>query len=189
MYIWLLRCITLYQRRKKDTSLKIIEFLDTCVFINNLLWQSSGISLFLRKYYIVISDNLVGSFLNVFFFSLAVILSELREKLRKKDWVTGKGIQKNLCEGYYFCDFTLSFQCLFVAFFVYSLPKKNLCEGYYFCDFTLSFQCLFVAFFVYSLPPPLPFAEWPLWRHVFLLWLVFCVMISWVNDQKYENLL
>ena len=86
MYIWLLQCITLYQRRKKVTSLNTIEFLDTYVFINNLHWQNSGILLFLRKYYIAISDTLVGSFLDVFFLLLAVIISEFREKPRKKNW-------------------------------------------------------------------------------------------------------
>ena len=96
MYIWLLQCITLYQRRKKVISLNIIEYLETSVFINNLHWQSSGILLFLRKYFIVISNSLVGSFLDVLFLLVTVILSELREKLRKKDWVTGKSIQKKL---------------------------------------------------------------------------------------------
>ena len=36
----------------------------------------------LRKFYIVISDTLVGSFLDVFFLLLAVIVSELHEKPR-----------------------------------------------------------------------------------------------------------
>ena len=54
----------------------------------------------MRKYYIVISDTLVGSFLDVFFLLLAVILSELREKPRKKDWVTEK-VHRRI-EGYQF---------------------------------------------------------------------------------------
>ena len=77
-----------YQRRQKITSLNTIEFLVTYVFINNPHWKSSGILIFLCKYYIVISDALVGSFLDVFFLSLTVILSELHEKPRRKDWVT-----------------------------------------------------------------------------------------------------
>ena len=76
--------------------------LDTCVLINNPHWQSIVISVFLRKYYIVISDTLEGAFLGVFFLLLAVILSELREKPKRKDWVTEKCTQKNLCEGYHF---------------------------------------------------------------------------------------
>ena len=76
--------------------------LDTCVLINNPHWQSIVISVFLRKYYIVISDTLEGAFLGVFFLLLAVILSELREKPKRKDWVTEKSTQKNLCEGYHF---------------------------------------------------------------------------------------
>ena len=69
---------------------KPIEFLDTSAFINNPHWQSSGILIFLCKYYIVISDTLVGSFLDVLFLLLAVILSELCEKPRRKEWVTEK---------------------------------------------------------------------------------------------------
>ena len=102
---------------------KPIEFLDTSAFINNPHWQSSGILIFLRKFCIVISDTLVGSFLNVQFLLLAAILSELHEKPRRKDRVTEKSTSKNLCWGYHFFDCTLSF--LFVAFFVYSLPLPN----------------------------------------------------------------
>ena len=67
---------------------KTIEFLDTSAFINNPRWQRSGILIFLCKYSIVNSDTLVGSFLDVHFLLLAVILSELHEKPKKKDWVT-----------------------------------------------------------------------------------------------------
>ena len=64
-----------------------IEFLDKHVCINNP--QSSGIIISLCIYYIVILDTLGGSFLDVFFLLLAVILSELHEKPRRnKDWVT-----------------------------------------------------------------------------------------------------
>ena len=82
--------ITLYQQRQKITSLNTIEFLDTYVFINSPHWQSSGILIFLCKYYIVVSDTLVYSFLDALFLLLAIILSELREKPRRKDWVTEK---------------------------------------------------------------------------------------------------
>ena len=92
------------------------------VFLNNPLWQSSGILIFLCKYYIVVSDTLIGSSLDVLFLLLDVILSELIEKPRRKDWVTEKSTERNLCVGYHFFDCTLSFPCLFVAFFVYSLP-------------------------------------------------------------------
>ena len=79
-----------------------MNFWDTYVLINSPHWQSSAILLFLRKYYIVISHTVAGSFLDVFFSLLAVILSELREKPKRKDWVTEKSTQKNLCEGYHF---------------------------------------------------------------------------------------
>ena len=46
----------------------------------NPLWQSSGITIFLCRYYIVIFDTLVSSFMDVLFLLLAVIFSELHEK-------------------------------------------------------------------------------------------------------------
>ena len=50
-----------------------------------------GIIMLLCKYYIVISDTLVESFLDVLFLLLAVILSELHEKPgRNNDWVKEK---------------------------------------------------------------------------------------------------
>ena len=57
---------------------------NTDVCISNSHWQSSEIVTFLCKYYIVISDTLVGSFCALF-----IILSGLYEKPRtNKDWVT-----------------------------------------------------------------------------------------------------
>ena len=59
--------------------------------INNSHWQSGGIIIFLCKYFIIISDIPVGTFLYVLFLLLAVILSGLLEKPRRnKDWVTEK---------------------------------------------------------------------------------------------------
>ena len=58
-------------------------------FINILLWQSSGVLIFLCKYYIVVTDTLVGS-LDVLVLLLLVILSQLHEKTRRKDWDTEK---------------------------------------------------------------------------------------------------
>ena len=85
LHIWLLQRILLYKWRQKITSLNTIEFSDTYVFMNNPHWRNSGILTFLSKYYIVISDTLVGSFLDVFFLLLAVILSERFERPRRKD--------------------------------------------------------------------------------------------------------
>ena len=82
IYIYLLRRITLYQSRWKTTSLNKIEFLDTYVCINNPHWQSSGIIILLWKYYIIISDTLVDSFLEVLFLLPTVILSEVHVKLK-----------------------------------------------------------------------------------------------------------
>ena len=67
------------------------HILDTHACMNNPHWQSSGIIIFLCKYYTFISDTLVGFFLDVLFLLLAVILSELYEKPRRnKDSVTEK---------------------------------------------------------------------------------------------------
>ena len=60
------------------------------VCINNPHCQISEIMIFFCIYDVVISDILVGSFLDVLYFFLAVILSELHEKPRRKDWVTEK---------------------------------------------------------------------------------------------------
>ena len=109
LHIWLLQRITLYERGQKITSVGTIEFLDTHVCLNNPHLQSSGIIIFLSEYYIGISGKLVGSFLNVLFLLLPVILSELHEKPRRKDLVTANSTQKNLCEIHHFFDFTPSF--------------------------------------------------------------------------------
>ena len=103
--IWLLQRSTLYQQRYKTTFLNTTESLNTYVLINNPHWQSSGIIIFLCKYYIIISGTLVGSFLDVLFLLLVVIL-ELHEKPKRKDWVTEKSTLKNLCKGYHFFDCT-----------------------------------------------------------------------------------
>ena len=72
------------------TSLDAIEFLDRHVCANNPHWQSSGMIIFLCKYCIVISNKLIGSFLDVFFLLLAVTLSELHDRPKRKDWITEK---------------------------------------------------------------------------------------------------
>ena len=50
-------------------------------------WQGGRIIIFLCKYYIVISDTPVGSFLNVLFLLLAVILSGLLEKTKRNKYL------------------------------------------------------------------------------------------------------
>ena len=68
-----------------------IEFLDTHVCINNPHWQRSGVIIVFYKYFIVVLGTLRGSFLDLLFLLLAVMLSELYEKPRRsKDSVTGK---------------------------------------------------------------------------------------------------
>ena len=63
---------------------------------NNPHWQSSGNIIFLCKYYIDISDALVGSFLDVLFLLLVVILPGFHMKPRRKDWVSEK-IYRKIC--------------------------------------------------------------------------------------------
>ena len=92
--------------------------------------------MFLCKYYIVIFDTLVGSFMDVLFLLLTVTFSELREKP--------------------------SFLCLFCCF-VCLVPSRSQ-----------------VPYLLY---------KWFVWRCIILIWVVFCVMILWVNGRKYENLM
>ena len=74
----------------ESPSLGTTEFLDPLVYINNSHWQSSRIIIFWCKYDIVISDILVGYFLDKLFFLLTLISLEHCKKPRRKDWVTEK---------------------------------------------------------------------------------------------------
>ena len=77
------RYVTAYHVISKQVRNNI---LGTCC-INNPDWQSSVIT-FLCKYNIVVSDTLVGSFLDVLFLLFAVILSGFHEKpSRNRDWI------------------------------------------------------------------------------------------------------
>ena len=129
LHILLFQCITLYQKRQKITPLDTIEFFDTHACINNPHSEGSGIIIFLRKYYIVISDALGGSFLDAFFLLLAVILSELYGKPRRnKDSVTENITQKNLCEGHHdFYDCPSPFLCHLL--FSLWIPSPNPSEA------------------------------------------------------------
>ena len=100
---------------------KITQFLDTHVCIINPHWQSSEI-MFFCKLDVVISDILVDSFYDVLYVVLSVILPELHEKPRRKDWVTEKSAKKNLCEGHHFFSLRAPLPVsFFVAFFVYAI--------------------------------------------------------------------
>ena len=113
------------------------------------------------KYYVLIPDTQGGSFQDVLFLLLALILSELHEKPRRnKDSVTEKSIWKNLCEGHHF------FGCI---------PS-------FLCHLFLSSSTLFLF-------PGDVRVECPLKRYIIILRMVFCVMISRVKSQKFDNLL
>ena len=71
---------------------------------------------FLCKYYIVISDALVGFFLDVLFLLLAVILSELHVKRRRKDWVSEKIYRKICVRGIHFLTALPPFYVIFCCF-------------------------------------------------------------------------
>ena len=62
-------------------------FRHTCMY-KNPRWKSSGIIIFVCKYYVDVSDTLIGSVLDMFFLLLGAILSELHEKPRRKNRVT-----------------------------------------------------------------------------------------------------
>ena len=101
------------------------EFLDTNVCINNPLWQSSEIIIFLCEYYLVIWDTL-RTFLAVLFLLLAVILSELYEKPRSnRNWVTEKkNIEEFVWGTSLFWEHALLAMSFFAAFFLcFLLPK------------------------------------------------------------------
>ena len=58
-------------------------FRHTCMYKQPTLRKYTGILIFLCKYYIDISETLVGSFLELLFLLLAAVLSELHEKPRR----------------------------------------------------------------------------------------------------------
>ena len=91
----------------KTTSLDTIEFLDPH-------WQNSGIKIILYKYDTVISDALVGSFMDVLFLLLSVILLELHEKPNRKDWLTEKKCIEQFLWGISLFDYMFSFLCHFL---------------------------------------------------------------------------
>ena len=106
-----------YQGRWKITSLDTIDFFDTHVCINNPHWQSSRIIIFLCKYYIVISDTLVVSLLDVVFLLLAVVLSELHEKPRRNKDELQKKVHRRTCvKDITFLTARLPFYVIFCCF-------------------------------------------------------------------------
>ena len=76
-----------------------------------------------------------GSFLDVLFLLLAVILSELYEKPRRnKDSVTEKSTEKNLCDGHHCFDctpFFLSVICCFPCLLPHPSQVTYLLNGPY----------------------------------------------------------
>ena len=120
LYRWLPQRITLYKRWYKIVSLDTITFLDTHVCINNPKWKSSGIIVILCKYYIVISDTLIGSWMCFSYWSLYhqsfMRIQEEKIKLQKK-------VYRRICvRNIAFWMHALLLISFFDAFFVYSFP-------------------------------------------------------------------
>ena len=77
------------------------------------------------KCYIIISYTLVNFFLDVLFLLLAVVLSELYEKpRRKKDWVAEISTKNNFCEGHHFFDCKPLLLCQFLLLSLSNLLSK-----------------------------------------------------------------
>ena len=135
----------------------------THVCIKNPHWQSSEIMIFFCKYDVVISDIydvvildiLVGSFLDVLYCLLAVILSELHEKPRRRNWVTEK-VHRWICARH-------------ITFLTARPPL---------------FYIIFCCFLLLLPPLPIWCTCWMAPIKMIMPWLVFCVMIPWVNSQK-----
>ena len=83
LYIWMLHCIALYQRRQKIVSLDTIAFLDTRMQKQSIQTKQWNYNIFVQVLhsYLRYTDR----HLDVFFLLLAVILSDLHKKPRKKD--------------------------------------------------------------------------------------------------------
>ena len=93
--------------------------------MNNPHWQSGGVIIFLCKYFIVISDILVGTFLHVPFLLVVVIRATWEEGIKIE---LQKKVHRRICvTDITFFDCTPSFLChvLLLAFFVYSLPLSK----------------------------------------------------------------
>ena len=68
--------------------------------INNPHWQSGGIKIFLYKFFIVISDKLVGTFLDVLFLLLAVILPGSLRNQKGIKIEFQKKVHRRICVSY-----------------------------------------------------------------------------------------
>ena len=96
-------------------------FLDTHVCINNPHWQSSEIIVFLCKYYIVISNTLIGW--RVLFVPRSnIIIASWETKTEGLTYRKKVHTRKIRVRNITFLAVHPSFYVIFLAFFVYSLP-------------------------------------------------------------------
>ena len=100
-----------------------IEFLETHICINNPHQQSSAIPTFLGKYYIVISNTLIGSLLNVFCNFIRTSRETKKERLSYS-----KKVHRRICmRDITYLTARPPFYVIFPAFFVYFLPLPKYC--------------------------------------------------------------
>ena len=119
-----------YRIRSKEVENHIFRlnfiFRYTCMYQLPILTKLLNYNVFC-KYYIVISDTLIGCRL-CFSYCLPQYHQSFKRN-QEKNLNYKKCTQNNLCEGHHFFDCTLSFlsYVIFVVFLVYSLPF--LCPG------------------------------------------------------------
>ena len=104
-------------------------FRHTCMYKQPILTKQWNYNIFVQILYSYL--RYIDRLLDVFFLLLAVTLSKLHEKSRRKDWVTEESKWRNLCEEHHFFGCTPSSLCHFLSFFffIYShpLPKWWTC--------------------------------------------------------------
>ena len=89
------------------------------------------------RYDIVISNKLVGFYLDLLFFLLAVILSKLHVKPGRKDWVTAKKVHRKICAKD--ITFLTARPPFYVTFCCFLLNTRNSEKAIY---FLLLMSCL-----------------------------------------------
>ena len=87
------------------------------ILVVKVLTKYWNYNIFMQILCIVISDTQINLWMCFSCCLLAVILSELHEKPKRKDCVTERSTWKNLCEGYHFLSSVPSFLCHLLSFF------------------------------------------------------------------------
>ena len=144
------------------TSLNTIEFLVTYVFINNLHWKSSGILIFLCKY---------SYFRSTSRFFLGCALFVARCNTIRASWKTKKGRLS------YRQKYIEEFMWGITLFWLHALLSMSFC----------CFLRLLAPFSLVTYMRNGPYKDIYIYIYI-LLWVVFCVMTSWVNGRLRRSL-